>query len=208
MPLSRATRRLDVLLDLRAALQQAHEPTLVCLLVAIADRDRVLGGIAARRQVAERVQQAFEIGAMRIVRREQRRGDRRLREDARILARIDRQQVLVIANREAAGGRIELQLQLAALQHGAVDVAEHRHEHAIAHRAAVRTPVDVEVMRGARRGTVLQDVEPPGVVVAHHAEMIRHDVDDQSHAVLVQRGDQRLEVFRRAELRIEAACDR
>ena len=79
--------------------------------------------------------------------------------------------MLVVADGEAAGGSVELQLQLAALQHRTVNVAERGHEHAVAHRAAVRTPVYVEVMRGAGRRAVFQDVEPPGIVVAHDAEV-------------------------------------
>ena len=55
----------------------------------------------------------------------------------------------------------------------------------------------------ARRGAVLQHIEPPCVVIAHDAEMVGNDVDDEPHAMLVQRPDQTIEVLARAQLRIE-----
>src|SRR5690606_8373793 len=41
------------------------------------------------------------------------------------------------------------------------------------------------------------------VVVAHHAEMIGHDIDDQPQAMLVQDCDQAIEILAAAEIRIE-----
>ncbi len=55
-----------------------------------------------------------------------------------------------------------------------------------------------------RRGrTPLQHVEPPGIIVVVHADMVGHEVENQSEIVLPQHGAQPLEAFLAAELRIE-----
>ena len=50
-----------------------------------------------------------------------------------------------------------------------------------------------------------QDIEPPGIVGTADPHVVRHDVEDEAHAVFVQRRDQRVEIGLAADLRIEPA---
>ena len=127
------------------------------------------------------------------------------RQDPRILPRVDRKAVPVVPDRELAGGRVEGELELAALQHETVVVGQDRHEHAAGHGLVERPPVDVEESGVPRGRSVLQHVEPPRVVGAHDPHVIGHHVDHEAHAVLVQGRDQPVESLAAAELGIERA---
>lgn len=124
-------------------------------------------------------------------------------EDEGVGTGIDREQVLVVANREGALGGVEGELQFPVFQNRPVVVAEEGEQHLVLQRRVHRVPVDVEVPRERRRLTMLQHIEPPPVVVAAHRHVVRHDVDDQAHAVPVERGDKGLELASAAELRVE-----
>ncbi len=117
--------------------------------------------------------------------------------------RVERQAVLPVEQAELAACGVELQLQLAAVEYGAVVVAEQRQQHLALELGIERVPVDVEgvAVRGGR--AVFQHVEPPAVVGAHHAHVVGHDVEDLPHAMRVQRCDEVLVIFRRADLGIE-----
>jgi hypothetical protein len=52
-------------------------------------------------------------------------------------------------------------------------------------------PTDVEKVGIGRGLAPLQNVEPPGVVGSSDAHVIRHDVQDLSHAVACECGDLR-----------------
>ena len=92
-----------------------------------------------------------------------------------------------VAQPEFAGRGVEVQLDLAGLEHLAEVVAEHRQQHAPVHLGLRRLPLDVEGVRVRRRAPVFQHVEPPGVVGLQHAHVVRHDVEDLAHAVAPQR---------------------
>jgi hypothetical protein len=112
--------------------------------------------------------------------------------------------VTLVVGDERAALRLEAQLELAALQHRAVRVGEHRHQHLVGAVGIGGRPVDVEE-RGVARGlAVLQHVHPPGVVAAEDADVVRHDVDDVSHVVRAQRGDESLEIRECADLGVES----
>jgi hypothetical protein len=70
---------------------------------------------------------------------------------AAVGGRIERQPVLVVAQREVAAAGVEDQLQLAALEHDAVLVAEHGQQHLAAQGRVGGPPVDVEVVGIGRR---------------------------------------------------------
>src|SRR5690606_21199439 len=133
---------LNVLRDRRAAFDQAGEPSLVRLLIAIADRHRLLARLVARRQVTERGHQAYEVAAVRSIDGQPLvEHGRERRENSRILSRVDREKVLVVAHGEAAVRRIELESKLALLEDASVGLAENRDENAIAHRRSKRAPI-------------------------------------------------------------------
>ena len=54
-----------------------------------------------------------------------------------------------------------------------------------------------------RGGTPFQHVEPPWIIRKMHADMVRHEIQDQSEIVVPQRGAQSLEAGFAAELRVE-----
>ncbi len=53
--------------------------------------------------------------------------------------------------------------------------------------------------------TVLQQIQPPGIVIAHHPHVVGDHVEDESHPVFLQPADKSLEFRCAAEFGIEAA---
>jgi hypothetical protein len=100
---------------------------------------------------------------------------------------------------EQERARVAHQAQLAALQHLAELIAEHRDEHFGGELLLDRVPVDVEIRRVHRARAVLEHVHPPGVRRAD-AHVVGHEVEELSHAVLGDRGAQLIEACRAAEL--------
>jgi hypothetical protein len=124
-------------------------------------------------------------------------------EDARVLARIDGQAMLVVAHRERSRRCLEFEHELARRELEAVVVAQHRQQHAVGEVLRGGLPVDVEELREGRRRSVLEDVLPPRVVRGEHAHVVRDDVHQLGDAVLAQLGHERLEIRARADLGIQ-----
>ena len=104
---------------------------------------------------------------------------------------------------EGACGSVELQLEIARLEHLAVLIPEHRQRKLAVDTPRARLPVDVEESGVGAEWSPLQNVQPPGIVGAH-AHVVRHEVEQQPHVVGAQFGDQGLERRVVAEFRIEA----
>ncbi len=90
----------------------------------------------------------------------------------------------------------------------AVVLAQHRHQHLALELAVDRVPVDVEIAGVGRGLAVLQHVHPPGVVGAHDAHVVRHHVEQLTHVLRAQRGDEALEALAPAELGVDLRCGR
>ena len=115
----------------------------------------------------------------------------------------DRQPMLEVPGREAAFVGIVAQLDLAFFQRFAVGRAEDRQQHAAAGAVRQDVPVDIERDRMRRGRTPFQHVEPPGIVGEMHADMVGHEIENQTEIVLLQRRAQSLEAGLAAELRID-----
>src|SRR5256885_1337649 len=124
-------------------------------------------------------------------------------EDAGILLGVDWEAMLVIENAELALLRIKLQLEFAAIEDSAVLIAQDRDQNFELQFIFERFPIDVEKFGVRGRLTVLENVEPPGVVGSHHTHVVRHDVEDLPHAVLAQRSNEGFEIFNCTDLGIE-----
>ena len=124
-------------------------------------------------------------------------------QDIRVRQRTDRKAMLVIPGAEGALTRIEAQRDLASFENRAVLVAEHRQQNPALQIVPDRVPVDVEERRIGRILAPLQNVEPPGVVGAADPHVVRHDIDNEPHAVRRERRDQRLELGLGADLGVE-----
>ena len=107
-------------------------------------------------------------------------------QDGRVIARGDREAVFAVGDEQPAVRLVEIQLDVARLQALAIGAPEERREHAAAQGRIRRVPVDVEIL-GIRAGTTpFEHVEPPAVIVAANAHVVRHDVEDQAHPALAQ----------------------
>jgi hypothetical protein len=111
--------------------------------------------------------------------------------------------VLPVPQAELARLRVEGQLQFAPVQHVAVMVAEHGHQHLAAEGGLDRSPVDVEMIRKLGSLAVFEHVQPPGVVGVHHAHVVRHRVQYVAHAVLGEGGAEALQILIAADLGID-----
>ena len=106
-------------------------------------------------------------------------------------ARRDRQHGVEVADEEAPV--LEAQLQLAAVEHGAVLVAEHGQQDLVGELGLHGPPVDVEGRGVGRGGAVFEHVQPPRVAVLRDAHVVGDDVDEQAHVAGAQRGREPLE---------------
>ena len=93
------------------------------------------------------------------------------------------------------------ELDLAFFEGLAVVPAEDRQQKA----PAAALPVDVEELGVLRRAALREHVLPPGVVAVQHAQVVRHDVHHEAHAVAAQRVEQPAQVGLGADLRIDLA---
>ncbi len=121
----------------------------------------------------------------------------------RVALRRDGKALLVIPGAEATIARIETQADLALLQDGAIGLAEHRQQHLADEIGPAGTPVDVEEFRIGREPAPLQHVEPPGIVVADDAHVIRNEIEHQTQAAMLQPVGERVQLFDRADLGID-----
>ena len=188
-------RRFDRGGDRRIAAGKHRQALLVELLLAAALCHLFRGERLAVGQRRQRAPDVLELGV----------GDQRRHaiEDPRVGARIERQAMRLVIHGEGARARLEAQLELAALEHRAVEIRQHRHQHLVGAVRVGRRPVDVEERGIPGCLAVLQHVHPPGVVGAEDADMIRHDVDDVTHAVRAQGRHEQLEVIAVTDLRVE-----
>ena len=177
---------IDGLADIVACGRQAGEPGLQ---VPGAARGMGMPVGQAREGIADRL----ELGML-------------IAEDAAVMQWADRQLVRAIGpDGEAAGAGVEAQDELAGFQHHAVMVAEQRHQQLAMQVAPIRGPVDIEPPRVIGLPTPLQHVEPPGIVGAADAHVVRHDVQHLTKAVAPERRDHVPKCVRVAEIGIEAA---
>ena len=106
----------------------------------------------------------------------------RIRQNPPVRIGRDRQQLVVVADDEQAVAIGEL--QLLALEDGAVLIAEDRDEHFVGELVLHRMPFDVEEASEARARPVLEHVEPPRIRGLGDAHVIRHDVEHVPHAAV------------------------
>ena len=124
-------------------------------------------------------------------------------EDGGIVERRYRKTVIVIPGAESPFRRLEAQHDLAALQYRAVLLAEHRQQYPAFQIFAQWVPIDVEIRRIGRKFAPFENIEPPGIVGAAHCHMVRHDIEDEPHALRLQGGGERSKFALRADLRVQ-----
>ena len=194
---------IDGLRDTLIGSAHRRQAALVHFLIAISRGRRFRRRLVSRGQMAEACDQALKLGA--------RLGRQRIRcqtlqrglENARIGARIERQAVFVIIDGEGAALALEARHKLAALEHAPVGGAEHRHQELARKGGIGRLPVDVKEGGVQRCGPVLEHVHPPGIVGAHDADVIGHDIEDMAHTMRTQRLDEALEIRAIGDLGVE-----
>ena len=94
--------------------------------------------------------------------------------------------MLVIKNTEFPPLRIEHQPEIATLQHAAVLIIQNWDQDFALQLVLDRIPIDIEKLLISGRLAIFQNVQPPCVVAAHHAHVVRHDVEDLSHAMAMK----------------------
>src|SRR5205085_5941253 len=79
----------------------------------------------------------------------------------------------------------------------------HRQQHAAFQILAERIPIDVEIARIGRRLTPFENIEPPRIVGTPDRHMVWHDVENEAHAMRLQRCDKRAEFRFAPDLRVK-----
>ena len=111
--------------------------------------------------------------------------------------------MVAIGHIEFAALRAKRNLQLAALQHGAVMIMQNRDEHFSMQLLFQRMPVDIEETGIDGSLPVFQHVQPPGVVATHDSHVIGHDIDNQPHVVFAESRHKAIKFFRSSDLGIQ-----
>ena len=124
-------------------------------------------------------------------------------DDFRIALWIDRQLVLEIPGGEGAVRCVEPELDLTGLQCVTVRPPENRKQHAGVPPVRERIPVDIEDIGIRRFLAPFQHVEPPSVVGAADAHVVRDEVENEAETMLLERGGQAGKAVLPAELGIE-----
>src|SRR5579863_938768 len=75
-------------------------------------------------------------------------------------------------------------LDLSRIQSLSEGTSQHRQQNSSLETSRMRVPLNVEIGRKCGLGTVLQHVHPPRIFRAGR-HMIRHDVEQQSHAAVL-----------------------
>ncbi len=98
----------------------------------------------------------------------------------------DGETVFIVANMETAAIVVQLQLQAAFLQGLPIVAAEEGQQQLAFHQRVRGMPLDIEELTVRAQTPPLQQVQPPGVVIAAHRHVVGDDIQDQAHAVLAQ----------------------
>ena len=101
-------------------------------------------------------------------------------------------------------GGIELERQRAVLQGFAVIAAEEGHQQLALEQRVGGVPLDVEELAVGTQAAPFQQVQPPRVIRAAHGHMVGDDIEDQTHVVLTQRGDQATQRRFAPQFRVDA----
>ena len=80
----------------------------------------------------------------------------------------------------------ELDLNSATLQHASVKIAEQRDDDPVLQGRLARVPLDVEKRGVARQLSFLEDVHPTPIERTLDAHVVRDEIDNHAHAVLLE----------------------
>lgn len=84
-------------------------------------------------------------------------------------------------------------------------IVQHRYQHFSMELVFQGTPVNIE-KAGIDRGlAILQNIEPPRIVTAHHSHVIGDDVENQSHVVFMESGHKTVEILDASDFWIQRA---
>src|SRR6266478_2040331 len=123
-------------------------------------------------------------------------------EDNRVAARRDRETMLEIPCAEAPRLGIKAERNLSLLEDEPVVIAQYGQQDPVLEVRPDAVPIDVEISGERRLSAPFENTAPPGVVAAD-SHMVRDKIEDQPHAVRMQRIEKRAEVRLRADFRIE-----
>ena len=84
-------------------------------------------------------------------------------------------------------------------------IVQHRHQYFSMKLVFQGTPVNIEKAGVGRSLAILENIEPPRIVTAHHSHVIGHDVENQSHVVFMESGHKTVEVLDASDLWIQRA---
>src|SRR5271166_1222995 len=123
-------------------------------------------------------------------------------EDNRIAARRDRETMLEIPRTEVPRLGIKAENNLSFLKDEPIVIGQYRQQDPVLEIWADAVPIDVEISGKRRLSAPFENIAPPAVVAAD-AHMVWDKIEDQPHAVRMQRVEKRAEVGLRADFRIE-----
>ena len=125
-------------------------------------------------------------------------------QDARAGRRCQGKTVFMVGDVELPGVFLVAEDQLSGAQHLGIVAAQEGHQQLTAQQRVVGAPLDIEELGVGAGFAPFQHVEPPGVAVAADRHVVGDDVQDQTHAVRVQRIHQPAQRLFTAQFRVDA----
>ena len=171
------------------AVTERGQAAFVNLFIASSFRDFVRPCFATAGQMVEGRDQALKLQQLWILRTQRAfQAFNPVGENARIFLGIDGKAMLVIKNAEFALFRVELQLEFAAVKDSAVLIAQDRHQDFELQFVLQRFPVNIEKLGVGGSLSVLQNIQPPGVIGPHHPHVVPDDPRACPRAIAPPRG--------------------
>src|SRR5438445_4625078 len=98
---------------------------------------------------------------------------------------------------------VKREAQFSPIEGDSILVAENGNQHFALKFVFERIPIDIEELCIGRRFPILQNIKPPNIVAAHDSHVVGNDVENLSHAMLMQGRNEFVVLFESPDFWIE-----
>src|SRR5205823_8951628 len=98
---------------------------------------------------------------------------------------------------------VKREAQFSPIEGNSILVAENGNQHFALKFVFERIPIDIKELCIGRRFPILQNIKPPDIVAAHDSHVVGNDVENLSHAMLMQGRNEFVVLFESTDFRIQ-----